>query len=324
MRLLILGDSHFRVRTPRRRVEDNFLAVSIKKLLHVLGTADKHTCDAIIQVGDWFDSPSPSGELVAQMIQALRRFDHPPVFAIHGQHDLAYHSEASRRRSALRIMEAAGVVTLLDAEPRTVPVDWMSKDELAPHFLLYGADFGQPIPQLRRAAEGEFRILVAHVMVGNRPLFPGHDLTAPRAFAKKHPGFDLYCLGDYHYPFTAKIGRRGETARWVINPGTLIRKTTDVRELAHVPKVVVFDTQTNEPEDIPLGFPPAEEVFDLSGKTEAKTKPNFDFDGLAELLRQRGKAGVDFTQNLELFFEQENTPREVRTCIRTAMEEVSA
>ena len=307
MKLCILGDTHFRVRPPRHRVEEDFLEVSMAKLRAALAAADRANCDALIQVGDWFDSPNPSGELVVEMIRELRKV-HPPVYAIHGQHDLAYHTEASRRKSALRIMEAAGAVKIIN-----------HKGDGFGDCVLYGADFGQEIPKVRRPPKDRLLVLVAHVMVGNRELYPGQGLTGPREFVKKHPQFDLYCLGDYHYPFTAKVG-----SQWVINPGTLIRKTTADRELAHDPKVVIFDTEANEPEDVSLGFPPSEEVFDLTAKGVEKRETDFDFEALADLLKARGESGIDFTQNLETYYSTHETPTRVRDTIRTAMEEVSA
>jgi len=341
MKLLITGDLHLRLRTPERRTEADFKEVCLGKLAQVLDLAREHKVTHVLQPGDFFNSPNPSGELVAETIELIRgKLASPGTFlAIHGQHDLAYHSETGRRRSGLRILKAAECLTLLGN---------------LPYLSIYGADWGQEVPEPHE--DGDLKILVAHTMVGNKPLWPGHELTAPEAYVRKHPGYDLYVLGDYHYPFIAEVGDA-----LVVNAGCLIRQQASERELAHKPQVVVYDSEQytaksgcwfdsetptkliddyrpqmdsglfrgirsgSEEEDeeicgfdefikggltpIPLQVAPAAEAFDLSGMEQAEEQ---QFDAFTAKLREQGKIGVDFESNLQAYFEAHETAEPVR------------
>jgi len=297
MKLLIVGDLHLRVRPPRRRREADFAGVCLGKLRQIIeiGRAD---ADAVVQVGDFFDSPDPSKGLIAAVIDAMKEAP-KPWYVIHGQHDLRYHSQEAASRSALRILEAAGVVRILNAEGRLV-------GRRGECICLTGASFGQVPPE---CLDEGFNILVAHAMVGDKPLWPGHDLTGPEEYARKHPGFSVYLFGDYHYPFSVRVGDA-----WVINPGAVLRLTADERDRSRRPKVVLFDTETGEPEDIYLDAAPEAGAFDLEGYADdaAAEEAKASFAGMAEALRRTGRLGVNFKENLLTAMDEMDTPSEVR------------
>jgi len=285
MKILIVGDLHLRVRPPRRRREADFQDVCLGKLRQIIGIGNDRA-DAVVQVGDFFDSPDPSKGLIAGAISILkeaiflRNADPAIWYAIHGQHDLRYHSQEAASRSALRILEAADCLWVLGTDGAQLP------------FTMAGAPFGQEPPP---PPDVKFKVLVAHAMVGDKPLWPGHDLTGPEQYVRRHPGYDLYCLGDYHYPFSVRVGDA-----WVINPGAVLRLTADPRDRSRQPKVVLFDTDRGEPEDIPLDAAPEAEAFDLEGYADgaAADEAKASFSAMAEALRQTGKLGVNFRENL--------------------------
>ena len=45
------------------------------------------------------------------------------------------------------------------------------------------------------------RIMVVHAMIGNKPIYPGQDITKAKTFLKNNPLADVILCGDYHYPF---------------------------------------------------------------------------------------------------------------------------
>jgi len=133
------------------------------------------------------------------------------------------------------------------------------------------------------------------VMVGDKPLWPGHELTGPEEYVRKHPGFDLYVVGDYHYPFQIKVGNT-----WVINAGAVLRLTADERDRCRRPKVVLFDMDKNEPKDIYLGVADEADAFNMDGYTQDKEdkEERASFAEMADALRKSGKTGVNFGENL--------------------------
>lgn len=302
MKILLVGDAHFRTKTPENRRETDFKAVCLNKLRQIQEIAGREDCYVILQAGDFFDSPSVSDELVADVIEILR--EHESWWGvIHGQHDLAYHSESARLRSKLRVMEAAGAVRLLG--PKAVEMNGCK---------LYGSNFGSTPPKPRGPG---FHILVSHAMVGDKPLWPGHDLTGPEAYARRHPGFGLYLLGDYHYPWAAHSGDSV-----LINCGTLLRKTVAERELELKPKVVVFDTESGLFHDVFLDVASVEEAFYLSEVVKEKPRDPAVLEALVAKLRKAGKIGVNFSENLMRYCEVENVPAPVKSRILAALPQV--
>ncbi len=315
MKFLITGDLHLRTRRPQSRMDEYFVETCQNKLRQILEIYMKQECDVLIQPGDFFDSPNPSGELVVwainQLIYMIRRCKHKNrsfcLVTVHGQHDLSYHSEKSIRRSILSILEAANTINCLREEKHDYGLA-----------LFIGASFGQTPPLAPEFPKSRFennlghtlsKVLVAHTMVGDKPLWPGHDLTEPEQYVKKHPGYDLYVLGDYHYPFSKKVDNA-----WVINAGCMLRLTSSERDRQHRPKVVVFDTEVGEPVDIYLDVEPASEVFDMT-KIEEKAKDGLSFEGFIDRLKDTGSIGVNFRENLVAYFEQNKTDKNVKKLV---------
>ena len=309
MKILIVGDLHLKTKSPRRRREADFAEVGLGKLRQIL----KMPHDVVVQVGDFFDSPDPSKGLIAGVIELLD--DRDPWLAIHGQHDLRYHSQEAAGRSALRVLEAAGRVKLLDFG------ESMLFDGLHQDVTFYGAGFGQRPGSLRKTGDDQFNVLISHAMVGDKPLWPGHDLTGPEQYVCKHPGYNLYVLGDFHYPFSTKVGNS-----WVINAGAVLRLTADTRDRTRKPKVVLFDTETNEPQDIYLDVTPEAEAFDFDEYEEDKAgeQTKASFVGMAETLRKSGTIGTNFKNNVDAALDvadaDENVRNKVWLCWRRIMD----
>ena len=314
MRILVVGDLHLRTKTPRRRTDVNFEATCLGKLRQIVRIGNERA-DAVVQVGDFFDVPDPSKGLIAGVISSGMFERKVPWFAIHGQHDLRFHSQQAAARSALGILQAAKCLTVLDG-------DWLHftsrKAGSVGSAVIYSAPFGREAPRPEPDPEGTrpdnvhndgyFKLLVAHAMVGDKPLWPGHDLTGPEDYVRKNPGFDLYCLGDYHYPYSVKVGDA-----WVVNAGAVLRLTADERDRKRRPKVVLFDTDAAGPEDIFLDVAPEGEAFDLSAvEADREQADRSQFGGMVEALRVSGDLGTDFKANLAAAMDAGSIPESVR------------
>jgi len=132
-------------------------------------------------VGDFLDSPTVACRVKSEIIQLLHHFgifEDRRMLCVYGQHDITGHSKWTLPNSPLAVLQAAKVVKILDADPFYI-------DSTR---CFYGASFGEPVPE---PCEDFYNILVTHRMVGDRPLWPGQELTGPRAFLRKHPGYNL-------------------------------------------------------------------------------------------------------------------------------------
>ena len=268
----------------------------MEKLLHIIEISKERKIDTIIQVGDFFHSPTPALGLIAKTINVLKTTT-AKWYVIHGQHDLLNHASAAQYKSALSVLESA--------VSRFIVLRGGSLCGEARGLTIGSAPFGVEPPDMPELSGTT--ILVAHVMVGDKPLWPGHDLTGPEAYVKKHPGFDLYAIGDYHFPFSVKVGDA-----WVINAGCVLRMTADERDRTRRPKVVLFDTETG-PEDIYLDVTPEAEAFDMDGYEvdKAAAARQASFAEMAASLSGTVSLGGTLKESLRKMFEEEKIPQAV-------------
>ena len=154
-------------------------------------------------------------------------------------------------------------------------------------------------------------ILIAHISVGDKPLFPGHALTAPKEILRKYPGMDLIAVGDYHYRFQDNYG-----ARIMLNSGTLVRKTTAEKDQA--PGVFIYNTDivVEKVKLVLLKCEPAEKVFDLSAPEKSS---NALLDGFIQALRSNEQVTVSFDDNLSLVMTAKQAGVKVHEYVNSVM-----
>jgi len=300
MLLGILGDQHLTNHRPTRRIDDYWQTQLEKfeaELQHV-----KH-CDAIFQVGDFFDSPYVANRVKATIIGLIKKHLNSPIYCIFGQHDISGHSELTFNNSPLAVLQAAGVVELLGNTVTLIPHD----GEILHAF---GASFGQPIPEPEDQAE--LNLLVTHQMIGDRPLYPGQELQAPKQFLIDNPGFKFVFCGDYHYRFQQHYQKR-----LIINPGALVRKSISEWDLAHHPAAMTVDTKTMLIEKHLLTIRPVNEVFDLNRNEEKDTEVLLKF---IEALQAREGTAIGWKEILQDVLQQQvlqdsNNRKEIRKLI---------
>ena len=257
MKILLVGDLHLRASCPERRLDEDYKKTCLDKLFQIIEIAKENKCACIIQAGDWHDKFSPDKGLIADEISLIREIGFKGnIFTIHGQHDLKYHNKKSADSSAIRILEAAASVVDLASRKEATMVEHSD-------CCLHAAPFGQE--PLTKPSKNGYDILVSHVMVTPTPLYINHDYMSPVEYMNKYPGYDLYFVGDVHAPFVTK--RKG---RIMINAGAVMR--SNIKDKDRKPKVVLFDTETGEYEDMFLEV--LEDVFDIETfEKEQKESP---------------------------------------------------
>lgn len=302
MKLGILGDLHLHSRAPERRLDSDYLRTCELKLDAALKILED--CDVLIQVGDFFDSYAVSNKVTAMAIERIRsRGQH--IYCVYGQHDLSGHSASTFHNSPLRVLRSAGVATLLGSCPiSTSTRESKGKDVIT----MYGASFGEEIPEVNTE---DFTILVTHRMIGDRPLYPGHELVGPRTFLRHNPEFDLVCCGDYHYRFDD-----GVQDRIILNPGVMMRKSLKEAQMEHEPAVYVVDTQTRRFEIRPIPCEPIEEVMNLEKK---EARESIDLEGFIRKLQLSEAEQVGWKNILLRVMEKRATAKRVRALLTGSM-----
>jgi len=277
MKILEIGDLHLSLRKPTNRLDKDYLGTILNKLDQCYQIAYSENCSAIVQVGDFFDTPIICDRLKTILIEKMKSWV-IPVYAIYGQHDISGHNASTFQRSPLRLLEASGILSILD-NSETICYSQIL-DKSGDVVSMYGASFGQdiPVPQVSH----EFNVLVIHAMIGNKPLFPGHELKHPKAFLKQHPEYDLVLVGDYHYAFEQEY-----QGRWMLNAGALIRKTISQRDQELIPSVKIFDTVKKEVKTIPLKVDDVDSILNINTKKK-ETDSNEDLQEFIKSLREEG------------------------------------
>lgn len=325
MRIGILGDLQLTDKAPQRRVDDYF-QTQLEKVNQALTIFEENGCNTILQPGDFFDAPIVANRVKASIITLLKEYS-KKVYCTFGQHDIVGHSKTTLSNSPLMVLQAAEVVEIIDLYNKCIMFDEEKNWSFDPLVIgtidensdisvcLYGAGFGEEVPEPN---EDGYNILVTHQMIGDRPLWPGQELLGPRAFLRKHPGYDLVVCGDYHYRFVEEW-----SGRTIVNVGALVRKTIGEFDLEHKPAVGVFDTSNNSLKIFELSVKPIEEIFNFTKDVKKRdSKDNIVLAKLVERLKKGGDRLSGWKHVLLEEMERRKTNEEVKGIINKTLEEV--
>lgn len=309
MKLMILGDRHFTDRKPEKRLDENYFETQLGKFRQEIKIYREKGCDAMLQPGDFFDSPNVSNYVIATLIKLLRKED-IMIHCVSGQHDVVGHSMATLRRSPLKVLEAAGVVKIVGQDGIRMSTE-IKVD-------LFGCSYGCEIPQ--EVSNDGFNILLIHAMIGDKELYPGQDMISPQKFAKDNNQFGLTICGDYHYTFCTKKWAVCEGYNnCVVNAGCLVRKSVAEKDLAHKPCVFIYDTSNESCEKIELKVASINTVFDL---TEVEKKENSELMKFIETLRDSSQSLVTWYDVLLKVYKEKKTNENVKKVIDECLVEV--
>jgi exonuclease SbcD len=264
---------HLTDRAPEKR-KDNYYTTQFGKFEQSLDIGREEECEAVIQPGDFFDSPNVGNHVISDTIKLLKNYNFP-LYTIYGQHDISGHTETTWYRSPLRVLEEAGVLKLLKTTGTAI----------GGNINCYGSSFGTKTPECDDTTK--FNILVIHSMIGDKELFPGQDIMKPTSFLQLYRDYNLIVCGDYHYNFSVNDAL-SDRKRWIVNAGCMLRKTIGQRDLDHKPGVLIYDTVANTLRRRELAVKPISEIFDLVSSTEKKK----EFSDFIESLKASGKFKV--------------------------------
>ncbi len=261
MKIVAAGDLHIKERRPENRIDSDYVLAQFDKIAWILDYALKQEAILLLP-GDVFDSPTQSNFMLQTFIHLFFE-SHVSIGVIAGQHDMRYHNQ-DLGNIALVVLDAAKAVHLIQTPQNFKDV------------TVYGCSFGQGIPKITTKG---FNVLLIHKMIidSDKVWIGQEDFEYAQNFLRKND-FDLIISGDNHYFFIAKIDKK-----CLINCGSLTRMTT--AQLDHIPRIVLFDTDTKGYEIIDIPVKPISEVFDLS-KIEEKEERKKKFDAFIKELKE--------------------------------------
>jgi len=282
MKFLCCPDFHIRATAPRNRIDD-YYQTQLSKLGWVFDLSDKEGCGAILQPGDFCDSPDLPNHVVKDII-SLAYHCEPYLFSVFGQHDKKYRNNDN---TVLSVLEEAEAVYLL----RDTPFKFKN------NVHIYGASWEEFIPKV--VNKNMINILVLHKMiVRDKPLWPGQtEFTKAKTFLKKYKDYDLVVSGDNHNSFSIVGFPVKEDGPILINCGSLMRMTTTQQN--HRPCVWIYNSETKKAKQYFIPIQPSEEVF--SPEAEETKERNLEMEAFIEKLATGDKeVTLSFEDNLNV------------------------
>ena len=301
MKLMILGDLHIRATNPRYRT-DKYYETLMGKLEWGFELAKEEGCEAVLQPGDFFNSPDQSNKVEIDLINLLTEKG-IPIYTVLGQHDLRY-------RQPINV-----ALTKFDVLNKVCIVDENGID-LGNNVHLYGVSWEKEIPKVRDPKA--ISILVMHRMViKDKSLWPGQEnFLKANSLLKKYSAYDLMVTGDNHSPlhFTYKE----KNGSMLINCGSLMRTTTLQRD--HKPCIYVYDVETKQATKHLIPIKPIEDVMDLETADEVREK-NAALDAFMDGLSSDYEIELKFEDNLKSLMIENKTDTRIKELANSFLEE---
>lgn len=274
---ILTADWHLRHDNPICRTDD-FQKEQFRKILFIQSVQKRLGYPPILHAGDLFNKHTVPLWFLHKTINHFLRIK--KFYTIIGNHDVPGHNVKDIDKSALGIMEAAGVVRVLylakeiDRDTVVFPVNWGES--------IY--DYNDDIKQLQD--DGNNVIVLAHEMTYYvKAPFPGCDADSSSMILKKSPA-DVIVTGHNHQSFMA-VSRDDKI---LINPGSLMRQTAS--QETHRPAIFILNRDyTVERVEIPI----AKGVITrdhIKGKKEEK-------DNFIASLEYESDEGLDFENEVE-------------------------
>jgi len=308
-RLLLVSDLHIRQNAPVGRIDD-FQARVWKKLEFMFEIAEDNNVDAILQAGDFFDRPNPSISTISKFISMHHWHSSIPFFVVRGQHDLYLRSK-SLEKTAIGLLVVADNFFTFDVERQELLPFVFGDDTVG----IYGINYGDNHLDKLEVDSTDFSILVIHADIGDKPLYPGHEITDAGKFLRDHPQFNIILCGDYHYPFFIKAKNK----RAILNTGCMLRLTRDERDMNRIPHFYIVDTEAFEFVRYDFPIEPSDQVFSM--KKERDSVDNTTLMSMIHKLRQKDKVGIKFMDVLERYFKQNKVNKSVECLIEEVLSE---
>ena len=179
-RFIITGDWHITDQRPENRI-DNYADAMLEKVQFILGMANSRDAYAILQPGDFTNSPTINYEVFGKYAEIFNK-SCCEIVTTYGQHDLLHRRMENTALSAFD--KACDNIRLLKNDITVGNED----------FEIYASAYGEDIPPIRAESrrKDKFNILITHRMVIHRKLWRGQtEFTTAKKLLSDNKGYHL-------------------------------------------------------------------------------------------------------------------------------------
>lgn len=297
MRLILVGDPHYRTKGSLYR-KDDYYSTQLDKLKQIIQKGEAHKVDGIVFLGDVTHSPKESHQLVYDLLSIFKTTK-IKLYTIVGNHDITGWNLSTLKQSPLGVLINSGALNLIEGYQ-------LFPDEVVIKGVPYKSDHGVNDYIFLSQYDKQLRIVLTHNMIA--PL--GHNL-----FEYLHPdqiktNASIFFVGHYHHPYDFISNVLPHKPRFT-DVGIPMRWKTDEANIS--PKVALLNVSysngihTYNIQYLPLEAKPGHEVFNLVKVQEIKDKDqniedfvqtlettSFTSTNLEESILQYGKnQGID-------------------------------
>lgn len=232
---LYFTDDHHSSSSPENRL-DNLNETSLLKLREVMNIAKKREVDFILNGGDFFDKPDTTDSLAGKIAEILKN-NKIPLFIVPGGHDIFGNNINTLYRTKLGLFEKSGFCKLL-IHPNINEVI-IKNNKLSIQLTGTASHFGIDYENIEndyilKRKESNFAVHCIHGMLAPKPFIPNTPTVAINEIletkaditlgAHNHLGFDVV----------------NKDNKYFANPGALVRKSNDLKEMDRKPKVYII------------------------------------------------------------------------------------
>lgn len=305
-------------RKPPSRI-DNFPETLLQKFIEIGDIAKKYEVDAIVQVGDLFDSPDTSDSVAGKFAEVIARWNRfTQVLGIGGNHDEWGMNEFTLPKTKLGLFSSAGLVQFLGAEPVALEKDGAKLLITGSHYR-YDIDRseGRWVYEVPHVGDG-VHLHVVHGMLTPKPLF-GAGFTL---IDEINPNADILLCGHLHDGWRETL--RNNTI--CINPGAVARiegSAANLKRIVQVVLIEVFSDGEIKTKYIPLSTAlSGEEVIDRT-KIEKEKAETEAFQAFLSGLSEKVQA-TDLDEIFQAVADEEGLSPELRERALTILGEAQS
>lgn len=350
MKFLYIGDFHLCDTPPTSRIDD-YHQTLIEKINEITHIAQSNNCTAILQGGDFFNTPRISEEMLATYI---REFSHAnindivfdtingninheelesrlknscPLIGVVGNHELFGETMKSFTKTSLYFMESIGMMNLVTKDK---PIIFKSSEGFS--VAITGANYSHELDMDEDRNEyiidnklGDYHIHLVHGMMLDKPNKMYKTYTLASDIIEKTDA-DITLCGHYHDGFKT-VRKNG---KYICNSGAIVRQSARSSNMKRKPKVLLIEITKEKGISVTSinlkCAKPADKIFNLEEK-ERKAK----FTEKLEEIKQKVETAnvekgnniteivVNIANNKEL---NEDTKQEVVTLLSDKMKDM--
>ena len=239
---VFLTDPHITNSWPDSR-KDDFLSVILGKLAWCVHLANEANA-SIIMGGDLLNKYNLRPGVVNAAMRVLREARNP-IFSIIGNHDIYGQNYTVADDLLIGTLFSSGLVKLLDKDPYFLPVvDGSDKViQLTGFSYLPNIDKSPAAYEIQKSVDKNV-VCAIHVVHGFLLANPWKNLAADRytVIEAINTEADIVCVGHEHQGF----GIQHSKNTTFVNPGSLGRISSNLKEIVRVPKVAVINVYVDE------------------------------------------------------------------------------